>query len=119
MKNAIEWLNYKVGECSVGFEPEKVIDYDEKTEILIAFATVNCCGVNVTVEKNSTYKIVEHQYGQLCRCIRKVTIFGVPIGAKVEFIDKDSIIHMLTPYVNVAGFCGWSTYGSVMAVKIV
>lgn len=44
-------------------------------------------------------------------CTKKVTIFNVPIGARVEFVDVYGGVRTLTPYVNVAGFCGWSTYG--------
>lgn len=107
-------LKYEVKECSIGFEPERVTEYDEDTKTLTAYVRVNCCGVNVTVEKeNNTYKIIEKQYGELCRCmcVRKVTIYNVPMGARVEFVDKDGIGRILTPRVNVAGFCGWSTYG--------
>ncbi len=106
-------LNYKVEECSV-FEPEKAIEYDESAKTLTAYVRVNCCGVNVTVEEeNGTFRIIEKQHGELCRCMcfRKVTIYNVPVGARVEFVDKDGIHRTLTPRVNVAGFCGWSTYG--------
>lgn len=112
VENAIKGLNYKVEECSVGFEPEKIVEYDGRT--LVAYVTVNCCGVDIAVEKEgNVYKIVEKQYGELCRCMctRKVTIYDVPIGAKVVFINKDGVSRILTPYVNTAGFCGWSTYG--------
>ena len=111
IERAIEGLNYKVEECSIGFEPEEVIDYDEKTKTLIAYVWVNCCGVNVTVKREDlTYRIVEKQYGELCRCMctRKVTIFNVPENSKVVFIDKDGRKIILSPNL---GFCGWSTYG--------
>ncbi|MCD6402761.1 MAG: eight-cysteine-cluster domain-containing protein [Candidatus Aenigmarchaeota archaeon] len=111
VETVIEGLNYKVEECSVGFEPEEVIDYDEKTKTLIAYVTVNCCGVNITVEREDlAYRIVEKQYGELCRCMcrRKITIFNVPENSKVVFIDKDGRKIVLSPNL---GFCGRSTYG--------
>jgi len=104
VRSVIEGFNYKVE--TVGFKPEK-IEYDGKT--LVAYVTVNCCEM-VTVKKvNSTYEIIEGQCDELCTV--KVTIYDVPEGARVEFIDKYGNIRILSPYVNINGFCGWSTYG--------
>ncbi len=104
-------LEYKVGECSAVFKPEKTVEYNESTRTLTAYVRVNCCGVNVTVEKEkNTYRIIEKQYGELCKCmcVRKVKIYDVPKEARVEFVDKDGSVTILAP---VVGFCGWSTYG--------
>ncbi|RLI82580.1 MAG: hypothetical protein DRP01_09780 [Archaeoglobales archaeon] len=86
MRSVIEGF-YKVE--TVGFKPEK---YDGKT--LVAYVTVNCCEM-VTVKKvNSTYEIIEGQCDELCTV--KVTIYDVPEGARVEFIDKDVAYCLLT-----------------------
>jgi len=101
-------LKYEVGECSSVSKFGKTVEYDEKNRILIAFVKVNCCGVVITIEKEeNTYKILEKQYGDPCRCecMREVKIYDVPIGAKVEFVNKDGVV------ISIAGFCGWSTYG--------
>ena len=106
-------VSYKVGNCEKETKSEKlfVINYDEKNKVLNAEVWVNCCGIEIKVEKeDSTYKILEKQVGELCRCMckRRVTIFNVPEKAKVEFLDKDGNSFVLTPNVK---FCGWSTYG--------
>lgn len=106
-------VSYKVSDCEVEF-PEHgkpLVSYDKQNKIINAEVWVNCCGVEVKVEKEgSTYKILEKQYGELCRCMckRRVTIFNVSGKAKVEFLDKDGNSFILTPSVE---FCGWSTYG--------
>jgi len=106
-------VSYKVGNCERETKSEKpfAVNYDEQNKILNAEVWVNCCGVEVKVEKEgSTYKILEKQYGELCRCMckRKVTIFNVSEEARVEFLDKDGNSFILTPRVE---FCGWSSYG--------
>jgi len=106
-------VSYRVGDCERVTKSKKLfaINYDGQNKILNAEVWVNCCGIKVKVErKDSTYKILEKQYGELCRCMcrRKVTIFNVPEGAKVEFLDKDGNSFILSPNVK---FCGWSTYG--------
>jgi len=113
--NSISTVPYKVGGCEreieVGGQRLFSTNYDKRNKILSAEVWVNCCGVEVKVEKEgSTYKILEKQYGELCRCMckRRVTIFNVSKEAKVEFLDKDGNSFVLTPHVE---FCGWSTYG--------
>jgi len=106
-------VSYKVGDCERGTKSKKpfTVSYDVQNKTLNAEVWVNCCGVEVRVEKEgSTYKILEKQYGELCRCMckREVTIFNISKEAKVEFLDKDGNSFILTPSVE---FCGWSTYG--------
>jgi len=105
-------VSYKVGGCERA-KSEKLfsVSYDEQNKTLNAEVWVNCCGVEVVVEKEgSTYKILEKQYGELCRCVckRKVTIFNVSKEAEIRFLDKDGNSFILTPSVE---FCGWSSYG--------
>ena len=106
-------VNYKVGSCEKGIKSNRLflISYDEQNKILNAEVWVNCCGVEIKVKKeDSTYKILEKQVGELCRCMcrRRVTIFNVSEKAKVEFVDKDGNSFILSPNIK---FCGWSTYG--------
>ena len=106
-------VTYKVGNCERETKSKKpfAVNYDEQNKILNTEVWVNCCGVEVKVEKaSSTYKILEEQVGELCRCMckRKVTIFNVSKEAKVEFLDKDGNRYILSPNLK---FCGWSTYG--------
>ncbi|MET1125011.1 MAG: eight-cysteine-cluster domain-containing protein [Archaeoglobaceae archaeon] len=106
-------FGYSVGDC-LTLRTGKSFEYDERTGTLVAYVSINCCGVDVTVEEeNGRFRIVERQYGELCRCecLRKVVIYDVPIGARVEFVDIWGDVHVLVPSVNLAGFCGWSTYG--------
>jgi len=111
--NSTNAVSYRVGDCERGIRGKGIglVSYDEQNKILNAEVWVNCCGVEVKVEKeDSTYKILEKQYGELCRCMckRRVTIFNVPKEAKVEFLDKDGNYFILSPNIK---FCGWSTYG--------
>jgi len=106
-------VSYEVRSCEPGFPKFKgpLVNYDEQNKTLSARIWVNCCGVKVKVEREgSTYKILEEQYGELCRCMckRKVTIFNVSKEAKVEFLDKDGNRYILSPNLE---FCGWSSYG--------
>ena len=106
-------VSYKVGDCERETKSKKpfTVSYDVQNKTLNAEVWVNCCGVEVRVEKEgSTYKILEKQYGKLCRCMckREVTIFNISKEAEVEFLDKDGNSFILTPSVE---FCGWSTYG--------
>ena len=106
-------VSYKVENCEVGFPKFKgsLVSYDKQNKTLSARIWVNCCGVKVKVEREgSTYKILEEQVGELCRCMckRKVTIFNVSKEAKVEFLDKDGNRYILSPNLE---FCGWSSYG--------
>lgn len=106
-------LTYKVGDCERGIKGNgiRLIDYDEQSKILNVEVWVNCCGVNIKVEKDgTTYKILEKQFGELCRCMckRKVTVFNVSEEAKIDFLDKDGNSYILSPYLK---FCGWSSYG--------
>ncbi len=106
-------VSYKVSNCEVGFPKfeKPLLSYDEKNKILNAEVWVNCCGVEVKVEREGkTYKILEKQYGEICKCMckREVTIFNVPDDATIVFIDKDGNSFILSPNVK---FCGWSTYG--------
>ena len=108
-----EKVNYKVEECQLGMKGKRPFsyDYDKEKRILTAQVWVNCCGVEVEVKReNLTYKILEKQYGELCRCMcqRKVTIFDIPEKAEVIFIDKDNNLFVLAPTLK---FCGFSTYG--------
>ena len=112
-------LTYKVGDCEKGIKDNgiRLIDYDEQSKILNVEVWVNCCGVNIKVEKDgTTYKILEKQFGELCRCMcrRKVTIFNVSEEAGVEFLDKDGNSYILSPYLK---FCGWSDYGKCNSNK--
>ena len=96
-------LNYKVEKCERPWAPEErmPIEYDEFTKTLTAYVWVNCCGTEIKVEKeDSTYKIIEKQYGTLCRCMctRKVTVFNASKEFKVIFINKDEKEFILTPY---------------------
>ena len=104
-------VTYKVGGCEKESKRLFAVSYDEQNRVLNTEVWVNCCGVEIKVEKEgSTYKILEKQYGELCRCMckRNVTIFNVPKEARVEFLDKDGNSFILSPHVK---FCGWSTYG--------
>ncbi len=112
-QNQTENVNYKIEECkrSWSHEEKMLVEYNELTKTLTAYVWVNCCGTEVKVEKKAhTYKIVEKQYGTLCRCmcIRKVVIFNASKEYKVIFINKDGNKFILAPVVS---FCGWSTYG--------
>jgi len=101
---------YEVGDCFPLQKFGKIVEYDEKNRTLTAFVKVNCCGVVITVEKKGdTYRIIEKQHGELCRCecVREVKIYDVPKGSKVEFVNKDGVV----TFTSIAGFCGWSTYG--------
>ena len=111
--NSTDSVNYKVEDCEKEAKSEKLfsVSYDEQNKILNAEVWVNCCGIKVDVERESSiYKIFERQVGELCRCMcrRKVTIFNVSDEAKIEFLDKDGNSFILSPNVK---FCGWSTYG--------
>ena len=102
---------YEVEACNGELNKTMSVDYDEQNKSLTAYVWVNCCGVEVKVRKvATTYKILEKQYGTLCKsmCLRKVTIFNASKNYKVVFVNKDGEEFILTP---VAGFCGWSTYG--------
>ncbi|RLI99972.1 MAG: hypothetical protein DRP03_01910 [Candidatus Aenigmatarchaeota archaeon] len=106
-------VSYKVENCEAEFPKFNgpLVSYDEQNKTLSAEVWVNCCGVEVKVEKEgSTYKILERQVGELCRCMckRKVTIFNVSEDAEVVFSDKDGNYYTLSPNLK---FCGWSTYG--------
>jgi len=118
-KDNSQMINYNVEDCKVGMPSSEkfLINYDEKNKTLSADIWVNCCGVKVEVEKeDSTYKIIERQYGELCRCMckKRVTIFNVPKNTKIVFLDKDGNSFVLTPS---AEFCGWSTYGKCNSDK--
>ena len=106
-------VSYKVESCEIEFPRFKgsLVNYNEQNKTLSARIWVNCCGVEIKVEKaSSTYKIFEKQVGELCRCMckRKVTIFNVSKEARIEFLDKDGNRYILSPNLK---FCGWSTYG--------
>ena len=110
-KHNLTSVTYEVGNCERESEKHFSVIYDKQNKILNAEVWVNCCGVEVKVEKEgSTYKILEKQYGELCRCMckRKVTIFNISEKSEVLFLDKDGNSFILTPSVE---FCGWSTYG--------
>jgi len=112
-------VEYTVEGCEKGwFSLQSMsVEYDERTGTLTAYVLVNCCGVNVTVEKKgSIYRVVEKQYGELCRCVcmNRVKILNVQKDAEIEFIDKGGNRFILTP---VANFCGQSTYGECKSDK--
>jgi len=86
-----ESVKYEIGECLFALE-RNYANYDTRTKTFNTYVAVNCCGVNISVEKeNNTYKILERQYGELCRCIcyRKVVIYNVPENSDIVFINKD------------------------------
>jgi hypothetical protein len=95
-------VNYRVEKCEVGFpSSSKLFEviYNKSTKILIAYLWVNCCGIDITVEKDwNAYKIIEKQQGPLCKCMckRRVIIFDVPEGAKIEFLDRNGNEFILT-----------------------
>jgi len=110
-------VNYTVSSCEREGEKPFSVTYDERNKILNAEVWVNCCGVEIKVEKeDSTYKIFEKQYGELCRCAckRRVRIFDVPEQARVEFLSRDGGYFILSPNLK---FCGWSTYGKCSSDK--
>ena len=84
--------------------------YDKNNKTLEVDVVINCCGVNISVEKHEkTYFIYEKQYGTLCKCLcnKKIIIFNVENDAKVVFVSFDNKKKILSPNLE---FCGISTY---------
>jgi len=100
--------------CVKGEAKENYASYDKNSKILTIFITTNCCSINVSVERfERDYKIIERQFGELCKCVcsRKIKIFDVSEGSKVIFVRSDNESFILVPYVSENMFCGISTYG--------
>ena len=64
-----EKVDYRIYECEPTLLSKSSLSYDAQTKNLTVFISVNCCGIDLRVEKEGkTYKIVERKVGDLCRC---------------------------------------------------
>ena len=111
-----EKIDYLILGCSIenkGYEDS--FYYDKNNKTLEVDVVINCCGVNISVEKHEkTYFIYEKQYGTLCKCLcnKKIIIFNVENDAKVVFVSFDNKKKILSPNLE---FCGISTYSECQA----
>ena len=117
IKNFNEKINevkYFVGKCKKGIFHRNIgknFIYYEKNKTLVVFLLVNCCGINISIEKDDKeYRIYEKKVGEICRCMceREVVIFNVDRGYRVIFINLMNKGKIISPSI---GFCGISTYG--------
>jgi eight-cysteine-cluster-containing protein len=109
-----ERVEYRIYECEQDLLQKNSFSYDLLTKKLTLSLIINCCGIDLKVEKEGeTYRIIERKVGDLCKCIcaRKIEIYNVTQKSQIIFERMDGTIETISPSLS---FCGSSTYGNCL-----